>query len=146
MNYGERLKTARKHKGWTQLDLEKATGHEVSQGTISKIERGDQKNSAYDILLAVALEIHPKWLYDGDTAFIPEWLNQATKVNESSQTYLSNKFLAKNIAVAIKLLKEMTEFQQDEWLAIGQKFADLNRQFKESYEKEKRECESDGNN
>ena len=63
MQYGERLKFARKMRKLTQPDL--AALSNVKQGTISKIERGDQSASAFDIDLAVALRINPVWLSKG---------------------------------------------------------------------------------
>ena len=61
--YGKRLKEARKRKGLSQEQLAKKSG--VGQGSISKIERGDQDSSAYDIELALALDVSPLWLKKG---------------------------------------------------------------------------------
>lgn len=72
LNYGQRLRSARKQKGWTQGDLERESG--VKQGSISKIERGDQDSSAHDIELATALDINPVWLKNGDSKYAPAWL------------------------------------------------------------------------
>lgn len=63
MNYGERLCYARKQEGLTQDQLSERSG--VKQGTISKIERGDQDSSTYDLNLAQALDINPWWLKTG---------------------------------------------------------------------------------
>jgi Predicted transcriptional regulator len=63
MKYGNRLKEARKRKGLSQEQLAKKSG--VGQGSISKIERGDQDSSAYDIELALALDVSPLWLKKG---------------------------------------------------------------------------------
>ncbi len=46
--------------GWTQEQLCERSG--VKQGTISKIERGDQETSAFNLQLATVLEISPHWL------------------------------------------------------------------------------------
>jgi len=64
MTYGERLRYARKGAGLTQEQLEEQSG--VKQGTISKIERGDQDSSTYDLDLAHALKIKPWWLKTGE--------------------------------------------------------------------------------
>ncbi|MEE8128162.1 helix-turn-helix transcriptional regulator [Candidatus Vondammii sp. HM_W22] len=60
MKYGERLRYARKDRGLSQNQL--AEKSEVKQGSISKIERGDQEASTFDIALARALNISPAWL------------------------------------------------------------------------------------
>lgn len=63
MTLGLRLKAARLRKNMTQADLETASG--VKQGTISKIERGDQEQSSYVVALALALDVDPGYLYNG---------------------------------------------------------------------------------
>lgn len=63
MKYGERLKKARKTRGLSQAELAEQSG--VKQGSISKIERGDQEASSFDIDLAMALQISPVWLSKG---------------------------------------------------------------------------------
>lgn len=60
MNYGNRLTHARKRKALTQVKLEAISG--VPQGTISKIERGDQLDSSYDSILAYHLDCSAIWL------------------------------------------------------------------------------------
>lgn len=72
LNYGDRLRTARKHRKLSQNQLAELSG--VGQGTISKIERGEQGDSAANIKLAMALDISPVWLSEGDARFVPEWL------------------------------------------------------------------------
>jgi SOS-response transcriptional repressor LexA len=63
MEYGERLRWARKQAGFTQEGLAKESG--VPQGTISKIERGDQLTSSYDSRLAHTLNVSAIWLSTG---------------------------------------------------------------------------------
>lgn len=63
MEYGERLKTARRLRNMTQHELAEKSG--VKQTTISKIERGDQKGSKSDMDLCFALQINPVWLSRG---------------------------------------------------------------------------------
>jgi transcriptional regulator with XRE-family HTH domain len=70
--YAQRLKIARHHKQWTQSELERYSG--VKQGTISKIERGGQNFSSFDIELAYALDVDPMWLKTGREQFEPAWL------------------------------------------------------------------------
>lgn len=72
LTYGQRLRTARKYRKLSQGGLEKLSG--VGQGSISKIERGDQDSSAFDIELATALDINPLWLKTGDERYAPPWL------------------------------------------------------------------------
>lgn len=60
MNIGERLRTARKHAGLTQIEL--AEKSHVPQQTISKIERGDAETSGFIVQLAVACGVRPEWL------------------------------------------------------------------------------------
>lgn len=85
MNYGQRLKTARKRKGYSQNELAEITG--VGQGSISKIERGDQESSTFDITLAEALDVHPKWLQSGEEKHRPAWLNPTTQLVISNAQY-----------------------------------------------------------
>lgn len=66
MNLGERLRAARKRKGWTQIQLVEHSG--VKQGTISQIERGDQEKSIFVVPLATALGVSPEWLESGTEA------------------------------------------------------------------------------
>jgi transcriptional regulator with XRE-family HTH domain len=63
MNYGERLKHARKNRKLTQDGLAAKSG--VKQALISKIERGDQNGSTFDMDLAFALKVNPIWLSRG---------------------------------------------------------------------------------
>ena len=130
MKYGERLRRAREHAGLTQEELEQRTNGVVKQGSISKIERGDQTRSAFDIDLAIALNIHPKWLKDEDQNFIPLWLD-SEGVSEQKQEY-SNKPLTQNELKAIHLLKKMTSFQIEEWLIIGEKMANEADRFRKA--------------
>ena len=73
MKYGQRLRAARKHKKLTQDELAELSG--VKQGSISKIERGDQDRSTFDIDLAISLDVSPKWLKDGDPTHSPAWIS-----------------------------------------------------------------------
>ena len=64
MTYGERLKYARKLRNISQDQLVSLS--DVSQASISKIERDDQKRSSFDLPLAKALNINPEWLRTGE--------------------------------------------------------------------------------
>ncbi len=61
--FGERLRLARKNKGWSQPQLAERTA--VNQATISKIERGDQDQSVHTPILAAALCVDALWLATG---------------------------------------------------------------------------------
>lgn len=88
MKYGERLKYARNRKGWSQGKLAEESG--VGQGSISKIERGDQDRSSFDITLAKALEINPEWLANG-TGSMEISSTHATMVNEEPTLYINTE-------------------------------------------------------
>ena len=85
MKYGDRLRLAREHKGLSQDDLVGISG--VKQGTISKIERGDQNSSGFDAELSYALDVHAMWLKKGYKHLAPPWLGgnyvSDNAVNES---------------------------------------------------------------
>lgn len=72
MKYGDRLRIAREHKNISQDELASLSG--VKQGTISKIERGDQNSSGFDAVLSHTLDIEAMWLYTGRDEFAPDWL------------------------------------------------------------------------
>lgn len=74
-SFAERFKFARKRKNISQGEL--ANIAEVSQGTISKIERGESDKSTELLLFAKILECDPYWLQYGE-------LNQ---VREDSALY-----------------------------------------------------------
>lgn len=103
MKYGQRLRLARKHKKWSQERLSEKSG--VPQGSISKIERGDQEYSSYDVDLAMALDIHPKWLGDGNEEFAPGWLNPANNVRSPGLDKL-----IKSINTSNKSISETEEY------------------------------------
>jgi transcriptional regulator with XRE-family HTH domain len=83
MKYGERLDAALRVKGLKQKQLAALTG--VKVGSISKIVRGDQDRSSFDGKFAVVLDVHAKWLSDGDEDYAPAWLSE----------YMANKNQAK---------------------------------------------------
>ena len=62
-SFGQRLRQARMARGYSQVTLAEAT--DVSQGLISKIERGDQANSTHVLIFSTELRINPIWLQTG---------------------------------------------------------------------------------
>lgn len=72
LTYGDRLRLAREHKKLSQDKLAELSG--VKQGTISKIERGDQHSSGFDAELSYALDVEAMWLKTGKDNFAPSWL------------------------------------------------------------------------
>lgn len=88
MTYGNRLRAARKQKDWSQETLAKRAN--VGPGTISKIERGDQDASTYDIELALALGVQPIWLKNGDPKHAPDWLSnpEEKEPDDTPRTYI----------------------------------------------------------
>ena len=63
IDFGNRLSLARTSRGHTQKTLAEAIG--VTQGLISKIERGDQTTSAHNIAFAAELRVNTMWLNSG---------------------------------------------------------------------------------
>jgi len=84
MEYGDRLRNARTAKGYSQQQLAEVSG--VPQGTISKIERGDQQTSRYDLALSEALEVSAKWLQTGHGQKSPHSNLAETPARYSHQT------------------------------------------------------------
>lgn len=62
--FGARLRSAREALGLSQQQLADKCG--VGQGSISKIERGDQDESRHTVKLASALRVNALWLATGD--------------------------------------------------------------------------------
>lgn len=63
MSFADRLITARKARGLTQVELAKSVG--VTQKAISLLEQGVAKSSSSTVQLAIALNIEPLWLAAG---------------------------------------------------------------------------------
>lgn len=61
--FGDRIRARRKELGMSQPDLAKAAG--LKQPTISNIERGRNRGSAYVVQLAHALKCAAQWLATG---------------------------------------------------------------------------------
>ena len=109
MKYGDRLKLAREHKGLSQEELAKVSS--VGQGTISKIERGDQNSSGYDAVLSHTLDIDAMWLYSGKDEFAPEWLMPGKKnIKRSPEIFL--KLSEENLLILEQLANKILQSQE----------------------------------
>lgn len=60
---GERVRQVRQERGWTQAELAKRA--KIAQSSVSELERGDSRGSAYIVDIAVALGVSPFWLNSG---------------------------------------------------------------------------------
>ena len=63
MTIGQRVKRARKHASLTQKELGDAVG--VRQATISDLEKGESRSSAYLVEIAKACGVRAEWLATG---------------------------------------------------------------------------------
>ena len=86
-NLGERLRYARKQRGWSQEKLAQESG--VNQGTISKIEREGQSKSVYAVELAQALGVDSLWLLTGEDSGYEADVNQQIKLSNEEQQIIS---------------------------------------------------------
>ncbi len=81
-----RLRTARKHRGWSQQDL--ATRACTTQAVIQKIENGKSLRPRIIVAIAEALEVEPSWLMFGagkTAAISPEAIAVAKAWSELSE-------------------------------------------------------------
>jgi SOS-response transcriptional repressor LexA len=69
MSIGDRVRRARKHAKLTQEKLGKAVG--LKQATISDLEKGDSRSSAYLAQIAHACGVDPYWLATGKGTMEP---------------------------------------------------------------------------
>lgn len=63
MTIGDRVKRARKHAGMNQRELAQAIG--ITQPSLSELERGESRSSAYLIQIASACGVDAAWLATG---------------------------------------------------------------------------------
>jgi phage repressor protein C with HTH and peptisase S24 domain len=63
MSIGDRVKRARKRIGMNQKELASAIG--IKQPTLSELERGESRSSAYLVQIAEACKVNPRWLATG---------------------------------------------------------------------------------
>jgi transcriptional regulator with XRE-family HTH domain len=64
VNFAERMIFARNQTKLSQKGLAERLG--LSQGTISKIERGDTESSGFVVQIAMACGVNPTWLATGE--------------------------------------------------------------------------------
>ena len=64
MNIGDRVKRARKHAGLNQRELAKAIG--ITQPSLSELERGESRSSAYLVQIASVCGVDARWLATGE--------------------------------------------------------------------------------
>lgn len=114
--YSERLRLARKHKDMSQTQLSSASG--VGQGTISKIERGDQTSlSSRDAALAHALGVHPLWLQRGDEEFAPSWITGKPDTIDFSDPIHKN--IIQTLAIAKQAIVDSGgKFSEDQLISL----------------------------
>lgn len=60
---GDRVRQVRQERGWTVAELAKRVG--IAQSSLSELELGDSKGTAYIVDLALTLEVSPFWLNSG---------------------------------------------------------------------------------
>lgn len=115
MNFGERLKQARRHAGLTQQEL--AEKSYVKQGTISKIERGDTDSSTFTVQLSTACGVRSEWLAVGDG----EMLNIVSATTQEEEVL---KMIKKNPALLrlLKVAEPLAEYQIDSLVSTSTAF------------------------
>lgn len=106
MKFSDRLKQARKHAKLSQEELALAVG--CSQGAVSKIERGDQEESALVVKFAVACGVNPVWLDTGNGEMV------ATELNLSPQ-----------MQTHIKVLQQLPDYAVEEVIRDAIKTSEL---------------------
>lgn len=95
MKFSDRVKKARIYAKLSQEELALAVG--LTQGLISKIERGDQEETASVVKIAKACNVRPEWLDDG-TGEMTDGL------------YVNNEKIKK----AVLLMQELPDYALDE--------------------------------
>lgn len=93
MTFAERFIKARHHAQLSQTELALRLG--CTQGLISKIERGDQNETALIVKMANLCKVNPFWLDSGDGAMIEPLYNLS---NQQSHV--------------LKAMQNMDEYQQ----------------------------------
>lgn len=69
MTIGDRVRRARKHAGINQRELAKAIG--ITQPSLSELERGESRSSAYLIQIASVCRVDATWLATGNGEMLP---------------------------------------------------------------------------
>lgn len=106
MKLSDRLKKARKYAKLSQEELALAVG--CSQGAVSKIERGDQEESALVVKFALACGVNPVWLDTGNGEM------EATELNLSPQ-----------MQAHIKVLQQLPDYALEEVIRDAIKTSEL---------------------
>lgn len=111
MKFSERVKQARLFANLSQEELALAVG--LTQGLISKIERGDQEETASVVKIAKACSVRPEWLDDGsgemtDGLYVQgEKLKNAVLIMQSLPDYALDEAIER--VAAVKKFCEMAE-------------------------------------
>lgn len=72
VEFGARCRAARKARGWSQWDLARAVTPQISQATVSAIERGEGASSSI-LSICKALDISPPVV--GESADMQRWID-----------------------------------------------------------------------
>lgn len=102
----ERLEKARTDKGYSRPELGRLA-HTIGQ-TIEKIEKGENKSSAYVILIARALNVNPEWL----TGLTDE-ASQRSKIRRDVDDLL-NEFSDQDLPKVYDVLKGIRDLSAKE--------------------------------
>jgi len=106
MKFSERVKKARLHAKLSQEELALLVG--CTQGLISKIERGDQEESALIVKIAKACKVSAQWLDDG-----------------SGEMDLTTPYMTEDVAVYLKAMQMLPEYARAEVTRFAIKTAEL---------------------
>lgn len=85
MNFGQRLKAARKYAGLTQKRLGEIVG--IDQTTISDFERGKSGSSSHCAKIADACGVNPLWLETGGGEMLSQAIDSAVKLTETPDSF-----------------------------------------------------------
>lgn len=83
--FGDRVKFARKQSKLSQIELAKRIG--VTQGTITHIENGRNRDTKYIMELSKALAVRAEWLYYGSGNIKDIW--PFNRISQDSYSLLS---------------------------------------------------------
>ncbi|MDW0357691.1 XRE family transcriptional regulator [Halomonas venusta] len=124
MTIGDRVKRARKHAGLNQRDLAKAIG--ITQPSLSELERGESRSSAYLIQIASACGVNASWLATGEGEMLPQPLQSLLKTTELSGFNASEPGRQSNVAPAPRLegyVPIINWVQAGAWAEVCENFA-----------------------
>lgn len=108
MNYGERLKAARKHAKLSQAKLAEMTG--VSQANISKLELSEATGSEFTVQFSVACGVSCEWL----AMNTGEMVNNVNYNNEDIKRaiVLMQDMPEYALKHAVKIIDDIAQFQK----------------------------------